>query len=151
MIKQLYKYCFVASAIFIIDRVTKIAALTYLQAPRIINKYLSFELTFNRGVSWGIFHDATNTAFIGVSVIIAIITAFLVWHAYDMYKKGNSIIGHVCIIAGSISNLIDRAVYGGVIDFIVLSYYGYSWPVFNIADVAIVCGVGLFIWVDEQA
>lgn len=153
MIKQFYKYFFISVAIFIIDRITKIAALTYLQTPRIINEYLSFELTFNRGISWGLFSDTTAAAFFSVSAIIAIITVFLVWHAYahHMHKKDNSIIGHVCIIIGSVSNLIDRAVYGAVIDFILLSYHGYSWPVFNIADIAIVCGVGLFIFYDEQA
>ena len=136
--------------IFILDRLTKIAALIYAQTPYVINKFLSFELIFNRGVSWGMFHDASHMTFVLVSGIIALITAFLCWHAYVLYKKGNSIIGHVCIISGSIANLIDRVVYGAVIDFIVFSYNTYSWPVFNIADMAIVCGVGLLIFVDEK-
>jgi signal peptidase II len=144
-----YKYLFLSFFIFIIDRVTKLVALTYLQTPRVINEYLSFELTFNRGISWGMFHDATGVVFGIISAIIALITIFLCWHAYCLYKKGSSILGHMCIIAGSVANLIDRAVYGGVIDFILFSYKNYSWPVFNIADVAIVCGVGLLIFVDE--
>ena len=145
-----YIYFLLATTIFILDRITKLAALTYAQTPCVINKYLAFELVLNRGVSWGIFHNASNIVFTLVSGIIAIITLFLCWHAYDVYKKGNSMIGHVCIIAGSISNLIDRAIYGGVIDFIVLSYNQYSWPVFNVADMAIVCGVGLLILLDEH-
>lgn len=143
-------YILLSMIISIIDRITKLAALKYLQTPRVINEYLSFELTFNRGISWGMFHDAAETMVGVVTTTIAIITAFLCWHAYDTYKKGHSIIGHVCIITGSIANLIDRAVYGGVIDFILLSYQHYSWPVFNIADVAIVCGVALLIFVDEK-
>lgn len=143
-------YTFLATIILIIDRITKLAALTYVQTPRVINPYLTFEVTFNRGVSWGMFHEATDLEFILVSIIITAITAFLCWHAYSMYKKGNSIIGHLCVIAGSISNLIDRIIYGGVIDFILLSYNSYSWPVFNIADMMIVCGVGLLVLLDEH-
>lgn len=143
-------YFLLATTIFILDRITKSAALKYLQTPRIINEYFSFELTFNRGISWGMFHDATGMMFGIVFAVIAAITAALCWHAYDAYKKGHSIIGHICIITGSVANLIDRAIYGGVIDFILLSYKHYSWPVFNVADVAIVCGVALLIFVDEQ-
>lgn len=142
---------FLLPTILIIDRITKLAALAYAQVPYIINDYLSFELIFNRGISWGIFHDATGIVFFIVSTIIAIITAFLVWHTYYLYRCKKPIVGHVCIIAGSVANLIDRVIYGGVIDFILLSYGSYSWPVFNIADMAIVCGVGLLVLLDEYA
>lgn len=148
---RIYIYFFLASIIFIVDRLTKLAALMYAKTPQVMNKYLSFELVFNRGVSWGMFHDASHYGFVFVSAMIALITLFLCWHAYDAYKKGNYVIGHVCIIAGSVSNLLDRVIYGGVIDFVLFSYHQYSWPLFNIADVAIVCGVGLLIVLDEYA
>src|SRR5438045_3429832 len=144
-----YIYFFLAFLIFILDRITKLAALMYCETPRVINEYLSFELTFNRGVSWGMFHNTSNATFIVVSGIIALITAFLCWHAYDRYKKRGLVFGHVCVITGSIANLMDRALYGGVIDFIILSYNHYSWPIFNVADMAIVCGVGFLILLDE--
>lgn len=144
-----YIYFSLVLFIFLIDRATKIFAITYLQMAHVVNQYLTFELTFNRGISWGMFYNTNTVVFAVVSMITAIITMLLCWHAYRVYKKGNSIIGHICIIAGSFSNIIDRALYGGVIDFIVLSYKNYSWPVFNIADVAIVCGVFIFMCFDE--
>jgi len=144
-------YFLLSVFIFILDRITKLAVLKYAQVPIVINRHLALELTFNRGISWGMFHDATGMMFGIVFAVIAAITAALCWHAYDAYKKGHSIIGHICIVTGSVANLIDRAIYGGVIDFILLSYKHYSWPVFNIADVAIVCGVALLIFVDEQS
>jgi signal peptidase II len=148
--KNFYKYFFFATTILIIDRITKLAALAYAQVPCIINDYLAFELTFNRGISWGIFHDATGIVFVIVSTIIAVITVFLCGHAYHAYRHKKLIVGHMCIIAGSAANLIDRVIYGGVVDFIVLSYGPYSWPVFNIADMAIVVGVGLLVVLDEM-
>ena len=150
MNKKLCTYFSLAITILIFDRITKQLALIHAQTPQVINEYISFELAFNRGVSWGMFHDASHMTFVLVSGIIALITAFLCWHAYARYKKGGLIFGHVCVIAGSIANLIDRVVYGAIIDFIVLSYNQYSWPVFNIADMAIVCGVGLLVFVDEK-
>lgn len=142
-------YIFYALAIFTVDRLTKFLSLTYLKVPHIVNKYLTFELTFNRGISWGMFHDAADIVFVIISLLIAVITFLLTWHAYYLYNKKKGIIGHVCIIVGSISNLIDRMIYGGVIDFILFSYKNYSWPIFNSADVAIVVGIGLLLFFDE--
>jgi signal peptidase II len=139
-------YFFLALAIFIIDRVTKLAALAWcMESPCTINQFFSFEVVFNRGISWGMFHSPSDALFFIVSAIIAIITALLCGYAYQQYKCGNSIVAEICIIAGSCCNLIDRVIYGGVVDFIILSYEQLSWPVFNIADAVIVFGVGLFL------
>jgi signal peptidase II len=147
----MYKYIVLGVIIFLLDRITKLAALAYCSsAAYVVNPYLSFDVVFNRGVSWGMLHSSTNSFFILVSAVIAIITAFLCWHAYHNWRAGSSIIGHVCIIAGSMGNLMDRAVYGGVIDFIILSYKTFSWPVFNVADAAIVMGVFMLIFFDEK-
>jgi signal peptidase II len=52
------------------------------------------------------------------------------------------------ILSGAIGNLIDRAVFGFVIDFINLHYQDFYWPVFNVADIAITLGVMLLLLVD---
>jgi signal peptidase II len=146
MKNQINKYIILATTIFIIDRATKLAALVWCaDSAYTVNSFLSFEVVFNRGISWGMFHSQNDALFFIVSVIIALITVALCWHAYQRYMQGNFIFAEVCIIAGSCCNLIDRVFYGGVIDFILLSYGNLSWPVFNIADAVIVLGVGLFI------
>lgn len=151
-IKRSKLYILLGFTIFLLDRITKLAALAYCaQEACVVNPYFSFDVVFNRGVSWGMLHSSTNSLFISVSAVIAIITAFLCWHAYHNWRAGNTIIGHVCIIAGSIGNLVDRALYAGVIDFILLSYKTVSWPVFNVADAAIVLGVFLLIFFDEKS
>jgi len=151
-------YLSLAAFILIIDRITKLAALQWCaQSAYVVSSYLSFDVVFNRGISWGMLHSASNSMFIFVSLVQVAITALLCWSLYILiknsfynYVRGSAIIGLICIIAGSLSNLIDRAVYGGVIDFILLSYNNYSWPVFNVADAAIVCGVGILIFFDEK-
>ena len=140
----MFIYIILALTIFIIDRITKIAALTWwMEHARYITPFLSCEVVLNRGISWGMLHSTNDIVFVVVSLIITVITAMLCWFAYYNYKRGNSILAEVCIITGSVSNLIDRAIYGGVIDFIILSYGNLSWPVFNVADMMIVFGVGL--------
>ncbi len=116
-----------------------------MQSACTVNSFLSFEVVFNRGISWGMFHSQSDVLFFIVSAIIAIITAVLCGYAYHNYMRGNVIAAEVCIIAGSCCNLIDRVMYGGVVDFIILSYGQLTWPVFNIADAVIVFGVGLFL------
>jgi signal peptidase II len=151
MQKKLYGYFFLAFFIFIIDRLSKYAALAWcINSPYVVTSFLSCELYFNRGISWGLLHSDSDCMFMGVSVMIAIITVLLCWHAYYYYMRGYSIIGQMCIIVGSLSNLIDRVVYQGVIDFILFSYNGWSWPVFNAADAAIVLGVVIIIFQNEK-
>jgi len=144
-------YIFLAVGIVIIDRITKLYALVhYAVSSYVVNSYLSFELVINRGISWGMFHSPSSITFTIVSCVIALLTMFLAWYAYQHYQRGRAIIGYTCIVAGSISNVIDRFIYGGVVDFILLSYKSYSWPVFNVADTAIVLGVLLVLLIDEQ-
>jgi signal peptidase II len=143
---NMYTYIVLALTIFIIDRITKVAALAWwAESAYKVNSFLSFEVVFNRGISWGMLHSTNDIMFIAVSLIIAVITVGLCWYAYHRYVHGDSIIAETCIIAGSIANLVDRIVYHGVIDFIILSYGSLSWPVFNVADAMIVLGVGLLL------
>ena len=140
-------YWFVGITIFCIDRITKNAALA-LFVDRVYSEIpcLSYEMTINRGISWGMFHSSDQIVFIGVSLVQVIMTVLVAWSAYMSYKRGEIIFGHVCVIVGALSNLIDRCFYNGVIDFIIFSFRDYSWPVFNIADMAIVIGVGIIVW-----
>jgi hypothetical protein len=55
------------------------------------------------------------------------------------------------ILGGAIGNLIDRVRNGEVVDFILLSWRGHEFPVFNVADMCVTCGVILFalVWTHE--
>lgn len=144
--KKLYAYSSFFIGIVIIDRLTKWWAVTQLSETGMrINQFLSFELAYNRGVSWGMFSSESATAFVVVSAVIGLIMIALAVHAWMLYKQGDSIIGHIMALAGATSNMIDRFYYGGVVDFILLSVGDWSWPLFNIADSAIVFGVLIII------
>ncbi|MGB3718523.1 MAG: signal peptidase II [Proteobacteria bacterium] len=100
-----------------------------------------FDLVYvkNTGISYGL-----GAGFIGQGVLAAF--AFLVAVALAVWLARGEMNGLTAtsvglLIGGAIGNAIDRLHLGGVADFFLLHAFGYSWYVFNIADVAIVAGV----------
>lgn len=130
--------------VILADRISKSWALS-LTDEKIINPFLSFGLTFNRGINWGFFNSTNSTLFTIINIGIAATIIGLFIYTYYCWKMGQPILGNALIIAGALSNYYDRMMHGGVIDFIILSWGSYSWPAFNVADAAICLGVGLII------
>lgn len=129
----------------LVDRLTKAWAIAKLTQPSIINSFWSFELVYNRGVSWSLLNFADNTFFFILSVFIGLILIGVAFYTYIRWMNHYSIVGELLVLSGGISNLIDRFFYPGVIDFIHFSANGWSFPIFNFADVFIVIGVGIII------
>jgi len=145
-------YALLATLVILLDRLSKGWALRHAH-DLVINDYLSFGLTFNRGINWGILNSQNSLLFIAINIGIAAVVACLFWYTIHCYRQGHSLIPHVLILAGACSNYFDRIAYGGVIDFIVLSWHTLSWPAFNVADCAIVLGIGLLflhMWYIDQ-
>lgn len=127
--------------IMVVDRVSKwLIVYSGITACK-VTAWLSWCLHYNRGVSWSFLHAEDTKLFILVSLLVACITGIVAWHAYTHLHHGFPIYGQLMVLAGSCSNLLDRALYGGVIDFIHMHIGDWSFAVFNIADVAIVVGV----------
>jgi len=136
-------YCCIALVVLILDRITKWYALTYLEDAYQVTSFLSFDLVMNRGISWSLLHSDSHIIFALLTCFIAIIIALLMVHSVRRWHEGYSIMGEVLTLSGALSNFIDRIIYGGVIDFIGISIGWFSWPVFNLADCCIVCGISL--------
>lgn len=139
-------YLLLVGLVIVIDRMTKLYALHFFGIPKQITPFLDFHLVFNRGVSWGLFHSDQQTIFMWISIIIAFVIAALAFYTYVLWMNYQSIVGELLILAGAVSNLYDRMMYQGVIDFIHLSADSWHWPVFNVADMAIVLGVCIVIY-----
>ena len=106
--------------------------------------FFNIVFTWNPGTSFSLFRA------LGESVPIVIIIATLaitMWILYYLFKRaGRHEIWALSLIAGgAIGNLIDRIRFGAVIDFLDFHIGGYHWPAFNIADICIVVGVGLYL------
>ena len=97
----------------------------------------------NYGISFGFFAGSISPwkiIFIG-----SLITVFLI---YMMIKTSNKIEkwGLAVIIAGALSNIVDRGMNNYVLDFIYLHYKDYYWPAFNFADIYITFGVLMILY-----
>lgn len=139
--KRALSYGLLGVALIVLDRIAKYAVLSRCVQACKVNEYLSFELVFNRGTSWGLFHSQTDSIFWLITLGVIAITGAVFAYAVLRFRAGHMILGEVMVIAGSLSNIIDRFFYKGVIDFIELSYGGWVWPSFNGADMLIVFGV----------
>jgi signal peptidase II len=103
--------------------------------------FFGIELSFNRGISLGLFHSENNFWFSLLLLVIALTLIMFLWYTYQMYQAHYQITAYVFVAAGAISNFIDRLHYGKVIDFILFYWKSLSFPVFNVADCWIFLGV----------
>lgn len=128
----------------ILDRLSKVWTLKYLakiQQINVIHNFFSLFYLENKGAAFGIFQNKVIILSIVTFVILIGIVIYLV-----KYKPKNKLLRFSLslIIAGAIGNLIDRLVYGFVVDFILLHYKDvYSFAVFNVADTFVVVGTFL--------
>lgn len=131
--------------IVLVDQLTKLWALTYAQTTITCTQFLSFGVCFNRGITWGVGHDAGASAHNGLVILNILALCAVAWWAYQLNRQGKGFLAQLCVLAAGCSNIIDRFMHGGVVDFIVFTLGTYSWPAFNIADAVIVCAVGYII------
>ena len=141
------KFCsLVWILIFVLDRITKLLALQNKYTNYVISPFVRLHTVFNQGISWGFLHDASSFTFILLSVLISSALVLLAGYAAIRWLDNRLIIGELLIISGGLSNLIDRLWYGAVVDFILFSWDSWSFPIFNIADIVIVLGVGIMFY-----
>jgi signal peptidase II len=151
MKKIRYGYLLLFIALFGIDRITKYGALQYLsEKPYAVHPFLSFELAINRGISWSLFSAENRLLYAGVTLLVGMIIGMLFYYTYQRYWAGYQIIGEVMVLAGAVSNFVDRIWYAGVVDFIALSYNQWMWPIFNVADMTILTGIAYMLFTSIQ-
>ncbi|MEP3524591.1 MAG: signal peptidase II [Hyphomicrobiales bacterium] len=131
----------VAAFILVADQIIKIkveAQLPFQQAVEILPVFSLF-YTFNTGIAFSFMNNLTPLALVGIACVVVIIMLYLWWQARD--EGLLPALGYGMILGGAIGNIIDRAVYGHVIDYVLLHAGGYSFAVFNLADAALTVGV----------
>jgi signal peptidase II len=138
-------------SVLVLDLATKIAIdanLSYADKIPVIPGFFYLTHVRNTGAAFGLFSDAPQVYrmvfFISVSLIaVGIIIAFY-WKLSPGDRLAALSLG--LILGGAVGNLIDRIFRQEVVDFLHFRLWrGYSWPDFNVADSAIVVGVGLLM------
>jgi len=136
------------------DQATKAWALAALWPPYsdgiALLPVLNLRLGFNTGVTFGMFREsAADAVWLLVAIKLAIVAWLLLWLRRAASRTEATAIG--LIIGGALGNILDRLRIGAVTDFIDAHYGGWHWPTFNMADVAIVCGVTLLLLTSFRA
>jgi len=140
----------IALLVVLLDRWTKravaarIAMYTHIQ---IIPGFFRLTHTENTGAAFSLFADSPShwktAMLIGFSVIAMVVVTVLLWkqsHALTIPGIALSL-----ILGGAVGNLWDRVARGRVVDFLLFYVKQYEWPVFNLADSAIVVGATLLV------
>ena len=128
-------------AIIVVDQITKFCF--YGMSQSIIGDFLWFESTLNTGASFGMLEGGT-VWFIVFSLPLVFLMFFVICSKKYNFEKHFKI-GVSIILGGTVGNLIDRAMYGAVIDFLDFHIKTLHWPAFNIADSAVFIGVAIYI------
>ncbi len=112
-------------------------------AVSVVEDYWDWRLSMNHGSAFGLFSSQD-----GARIFLSVIGVLAVFGMLWMMKKSRADqrILHwalALVAGGAVGNLIDRIYFGVVTDFVLWRYKTKEWPVFNIADVVLVVGVGL--------
>ena len=135
---------FAATALLITvaDQVTKAmvrSAMEIGESRPIVDGVLWLTHVHNTGAAFGMFRGQQYGLIVVAVVVLAVIT-YIALHLRP--KSALARTSLALIAAGAAGNLIDRAVFGGVTDFLDLGW----WPVFNVADMSLDIGVALLVW-----
>ena len=141
-------YLVVSLAVLLLDQWTKgivTRAFDVHQSTNVIPGFFDITYVRNSGAAFGLFAsvDSSLKAVLLNSVAVLV---FLVVSAYALRSSHRSIrlqMGFALILGGAVGNLLDRVRFGYVVDFLDFSISSHHWPAFNVADSAIVAGVGL--------
>jgi signal peptidase II len=105
--------------------------------PVSILPFFDLVLVWNHGISYGLFRGHQQWLLIAISLTISIV----LWIWATASNRRLTVFSLGLVIGGALGNALDRLVYGAVADFFHFHFGGFSWYVFNMADIAIVAGV----------
>ena len=130
----------ISTLTLILDILTKQLVINLMienQSISLIKDFFSLTYAKNTGVAFSFLEGNVSLIIIITSIIILLILKYIKDTIQNKYES----ICYGLIIGGAIGNLIDRICYGYVIDFLDFNLFGYPFPIYNIADTAIVIGI----------
>ncbi len=138
------KILLIATLVFTLDQISKaVINITMSVGTSICVIPDFFYLTYyqNSGAAWGILKS--KQLFLSIISIIMLIIIYHYMYSFKRNKRNTLAFG--LLIGGILGNLLDRLIFGYVKDFLHFYIFDYSFPIFNISDIAIVIGIFLII------
>tara|TARA_R110002095_G_scaffold68332_3_gene58142 strand:- start:3743 stop:4240 length:498 start_codon:yes stop_codon:yes gene_type:complete len=142
-------WLWLALLVLILDQASKQLALAYLEYAQPIALLPVFDLTllYNKGAAFSFLAGQDGWQRWFFSLIAVAVSGYLLrWLGNVSRAERLLSIALVLVLGGAIGNLIDRLLFGHVVDFISLHWDRYYYPAFNVADSAITVGALLLLW-----
>lgn len=146
--KRLLQWLRISLLVVLLDQISKAIMLVWLEPYQTVAvlPMLNMTLAFNTGAAFSFLADAGGWQrwfFTGLALVVSVI--LIVWLTRIPAHKRLESWSLTLILGGAVGNLIDRLVYGHVVDFIDVYLGSAHWPAFNVADSAICIGAVLLI------
>ena len=113
--------------------------MVWTESREILGSFLRLTYVRNDGAAFGL-DLGGRWSFIAVTILVA---AFILFYYSRSERTLTARWALALILGGALGNLVDRVRLGEVVDFLHLSVAGFSWPIFNVADIGVSVGVGL--------
>jgi signal peptidase II len=138
-----------AAIVVLLDQLSKAAIRSLFAGGALgeretVTSFFNLALTYNRGISFGLFNQGTGLNAVLFSFAAAAIVAVLI---YWLTRAASPLLALAIglVIGGALGNVIDRLRLGAVVDFLDFHIGALHWPAFNVADSAICIGVAAML------
>jgi signal peptidase II len=138
----------ITTIILLLDQLSKWSALSNLQLgiPEPVLPFMNWLLLFNPGAAFSFLAQGSGWQRWFFTIVGLVASVYIVWLLRKSQNDKILCVALSLILGGALGNVLDRIMYGAVVDFIDLHYANWHWPAFNIADSAICIGAALIIW-----
>ena len=141
------KKILILSSLVLGDQFSKLLITKNLLPSQSINilPFFDLYLIFNTGIAFSLFNDGGNFGRWVLVLLVLLVCLYLLYVLISEELRKYETLALLMILSGGFGNLIDRVLWGHVIDFIHLYYENYSFYIFNLADTFITIGVIIYI------
>jgi len=142
------QWLWVSVVVLFVDQCTKLLAdaMLVLHEPIALLPVLAIRKAYNSGAAFSFLSDASGwQRWFFIALAIGVIILLVGWLRRLSAEQKWMALALALILGGAVGNLVDRVIYGHVIDFIDVYYVNWHFPTFNVADSAISVGVCLLL------
>ena len=142
------RYLAIATLTLLLDQLSKWSALSNLQlgVPEPVLPFLNWLLLFNPGAAFSFLAQGSGWQRWFFTILGILASVYIIYLLRKSLEDKLLCVSLSLILGGALGNVIDRIMYGAVVDFIDLYYANWHWPAFNVADSAICVGAALIIY-----
>lgn len=146
-VPRLARWLGIALLIIVLDQLSKFYFNSHFQYGERLHilPFFDFTLLFNRGAAFSFLANQEGWQRWFFTTLGLIAAVFIIWLLRRNKDLPRFCLALTLILGGALGNVIDRAIYGHVVDFLLFYWNDWYFPAFNVADIGITCGAILLV------